>query len=99
MIHVARKRLHLVIITACWILVAVFAEFFILTNLDHDCKGELCTICLHIDIAQRLCEGLGRICIIAGLALVTLRSHALLELIIRRPAPPTLVRLKVKCSF
>jgi multidrug transporter EmrE-like cation transporter len=71
MVTVVKKRLtgrsprfSLIVLTACLALTAVFAEFFVFTHLDHDCIGENCSVCLQIEIAQSLLEGLGRIGII-----------------------------------
>jgi hypothetical protein len=57
-------RLPLIVLTACLALAAVSAEVFVFTHLDHDCIGEHCSVCLQIEIAQRVLEGLGRIGII-----------------------------------
>jgi hypothetical protein len=71
MVTVAKKRLPggnprlpLIVLTACLALAAVSAEFFVFTHLDHDCIGENCSVCLQIEIAQRVLEGLGHIGII-----------------------------------
>ena len=92
-------RLRFIVLTACLALAVVCAGIFVLTNLDHDCMGEHCAVCLQIEIAQNLLAGLGRIGIGALAAypilqlLVTLRSRLTIAI-----APHTLVALKVKYS-
>jgi hypothetical protein len=99
MVTGSQKRLPLMVITACLALAAVSAEVFVFTRLNHDCTGEHCPVCLQLEIAQNLLEGLGRIglfvlaaCFIP-LVLVTVRCRLSIAIV-----PPTLVGLKVKYS-
>ncbi|GHV27150.1 hypothetical protein AGMMS4952_08370 [Spirochaetia bacterium] len=59
------RRLPLIAMMAFLLPTAIFAESYVFTNLDHYCTGEHCPICLQIEIAKNLLEGLGRIGIIA----------------------------------
>jgi hypothetical protein len=70
-------------------------EFFIFVNLEHDCIGEHCSICLQIDVVQRLLECLAGVCVIAALAFY---MHSFFKLTAWRPAPRTPVALKVRCN-
>ncbi|MDR1216609.1 MAG: hypothetical protein LBK25_08005 [Treponema sp.] len=63
-----QKRFWLIVLTACLTVIAIFAEFFICTHLDHDCVGDACSICLQIEVAQHLLEKLGRLGAMALLA-------------------------------
>ncbi|MDR1073764.1 MAG: hypothetical protein LBL45_08840 [Treponema sp.] len=99
MAHLSRQRLCIVILTAYVALAVAFAEFFVFTNQEHDCLGAHCSICLQIEVAQRLLECLGGVCVIAALAL---HAHDLLKLTTRYPsplAPLTPVLLKVRFNF
>ncbi|GHV43092.1 hypothetical protein AGMMS49546_23710 [Spirochaetia bacterium] len=85
------------VLTACLALAAVSAGVFVFTNLDHDCIGEHCSVCLQIEIAQNLLEGLGCIglftfaaCLISQI-LVILKSRLCFSFV-----PQTLVGLKVQ---
>ncbi|GHU60175.1 hypothetical protein FACS189444_6740 [Spirochaetia bacterium] len=90
-------RLPLIILTACLTLSAVFAEGFVFTNRNHDCTGAHCPVCLQIEIAQNLLEGLGRFSSLALAAclipqiLVILKSRLCFSFV-----PQTLVGLKVQ---
>jgi hypothetical protein len=68
MVEFPRKRLLLIVLTACLALAALSAEIFVFTHLDHDCIGENCSVCLQIETAQSLLKGLGFVIIAASLA-------------------------------
>jgi hypothetical protein len=91
------KGLLLIVLTACLALAAVFAESFIFTHLDHDCIGEHCSVCLQIEIAQGLLEGLGRIGLLALAACliprILVNTKSRLSFVV---VPHTLVDLKIK---
>ena len=97
MVKFSQKRLPRIVLRACLALAAVSAEIFVLTNLDHDCTREHCPVCLQIDIAQNLLEGLGRIGLCAFAAclvpqiLVIIKSSLCFSVL-----PQTLVGLKVQ---
>jgi hypothetical protein len=81
-----------------WLSLAVIcAGVYIIEEQDHDCCGEGCSVCQQIEIAQRLIEALGRLCVSLLLAafLAGLASRVRL---FTRPcaAPATLVALKIK---
>lgn len=40
-----------VVLCACFILTACFSFVFIASYADHDCSGESCEICLHLEQA------------------------------------------------
>ncbi|GHT58015.1 hypothetical protein FACS1894109_11410 [Spirochaetia bacterium] len=91
------RRLPLIVLTVFLALSAVFAEGFVFTHLDHDCTGNYCSVCLQIETARNLLEGLGRI----GLfALAACLIPQILVIIKRRLSfsffPQTLVGLKVQ---
>ncbi|MDR1586253.1 MAG: hypothetical protein LBS57_02220 [Treponema sp.] len=88
------------ILTAWLALAVVFAGVFVFEDLDHECTGEHCGICLQIRIAIRLIEALGRIGVIvlvagsaAALAGVSAKGPAAFPLV-----PATPVSLKIKCN-
>jgi hypothetical protein len=91
------RRLPLIVLTACLALAAVFAESFVFTHLDHDCIGEHCSVCLQIEIAQSLLQGLGRIGLLALAAcLVPQIFKAIKSRLSFAVIPLTLVGLKIK---
>ncbi|MDR1315942.1 MAG: hypothetical protein LBK13_03620 [Spirochaetales bacterium] len=76
MFRFARKGLFIVFLV-CVMFFAVFAETFIADHFDHDCSGESCTVCLHIQTVQNLLKCLGLIILLvsgAGLVFRTIRS-------------------------
>ncbi|GHV92543.1 hypothetical protein AGMMS50268_30460 [Spirochaetia bacterium] len=91
------RRLPLIVLTVFLALSAVFAEGFVFTHLDHDCIGDHCSVCLQIEIAQNVLEGLGRIglcALAAGLItqiLVIIKNRLRFSFF-----PQTLVGLKVQ---
>nr|WP_312577986.1 hypothetical protein [Sedimentibacter sp.] len=48
------KKMSILAIIICISIIAVLflSEFFIITHIDHDCKGENCHTCLQIQSAQ-----------------------------------------------
>ncbi|GHV82950.1 hypothetical protein AGMMS50212_02900 [Spirochaetia bacterium] len=97
MVGFSQKRLTLIVLTACLALAAVFAESFVFTNLDHDCLGEHCSVCLQIEIAQNVLEGLGRIGLFALAACIILQILVIIKNRLRFSFfPQTLVGLKVQ---
>jgi hypothetical protein len=53
-------------------LAVAVAEFFDFANLELDCIGSHCSICLQAGLVQRLLECLVGVCIIAALYAQTL---------------------------
>jgi hypothetical protein len=97
MVKFSQKRLPLIVLTACLALSAVFAEGFVFTHLDHDCIGEHCSVCLQIEIAQSLLEGLGRIGILALAACLIPQIFVIIKnCLYYSIVPQTLISLKVK---
>jgi hypothetical protein len=91
-----QKRLQFALLTACLIFASLFAKDFVLVNLDHVHTGEQCSLCLQIEIVQKLLEGLGRVGLLAlvcGLVPqdLAVRNRSCLALV-----PQTLVELKTK---
>ena len=92
-----QKRLPLIVLTACLALAAASADVFVLTHLEHDCSGGPCAVCLQIEIAQSLLEGLGRIGLFAlALGLVPQIAVIIKGRLFCSIIPKTLISLKVK---
>ncbi|MDR0708799.1 MAG: hypothetical protein LBF77_01890 [Spirochaetaceae bacterium] len=88
------------VLTAWLALTVVFAGVFVFEELEHECTGEHCCICLQIEIAIRLIEAFGRIGIII---LVAGSTAAFAGIFVKTPAvfpfvPATPVSLKIKCN-
>ncbi|MDR0452835.1 MAG: hypothetical protein LBH15_07305 [Treponema sp.] len=89
-------------ILAGWLALAVvFAGVFVVEELDHECTGEHCSICLQIEIAIRLIEAFGRIGVAAlaagfaaGLAGASGKVPAPFRLV---PATPVSLKIKFNC--
>jgi hypothetical protein len=96
MAKLRQKRLLLALLTACLVFAAVFSEGFVLANLNHVHTGEHCSLCLQIEIAQKLLEGLGRIGLFALAACLAPESSVLKNLLCFSFAPQTLVAQKIK---
>jgi hypothetical protein len=100
MVGFSRKRLLLIVITACVALAAVFAQAFVFTHLEHDCVGEDCPVCLQIETALSLLKGLGLLGAIAFAGVASVCSKIIggkaNSLYIGLMTPVT---LKVKLSF
>jgi hypothetical protein len=85
-----------------WLALAVaFAGVFVVEELDHECTGEHCCICLQMEIAIRLIEAFGRIGIgafaagfAAGLAGLSNKVPACFRFV---PATPVSLRIKFNC--
>jgi hypothetical protein len=98
MTNIPQKKICLVVFMALLALAAVSAEAFVFAALDHDHIGEHCQVCLHIQIAGRLLECLGRI----GAVVLLAGFPALLAAsLVKRSAPfshvPfTLIALKIQ---
>jgi hypothetical protein len=60
MVMLPQKRLSLIILAACLAFAAVFAGGIVLANLGHAHPGEPCSVCLQLEAAHILLEGLGR---------------------------------------
>lgn len=96
MVMSPQKRLSLIVLAACLVFAAVFAEDFVIANLCHAHPGEPCSVCLQLETAHSLLEGLGR----AGLLFLAFRPAPRVFAAKRRlccvPATQTLVGLKIK---
>jgi hypothetical protein len=79
-----------------WLALAIiFAGVFVIEELDHDCTGEDCHICLQIEIAQRLLEAFGRV----GVSILFAGFIAYTKAFIKLPVffdPITPITLKIK---
>jgi hypothetical protein len=96
MVMLPHKRLVSILLAACLAVAAVFAEGFVLANLDHDHGGGPCPVCLQLEAARILFEGLGRaglfspaLCFVPGISVAKNRLCFSLAL-------QTLVGLKIK---
>jgi hypothetical protein len=92
-----KKRAPLILLTAIILCGAViFSGYFIISEIDHDCCGEDCPVCLQIEIAHRALEAFVRACPAFLLAVVivqvTTRPHSSIFF------PATLITLKIKLS-
>jgi hypothetical protein len=96
MANLRQKRLLLALLTACLVFAALFSEGFVLANLNHVHVGEHCSLCLQIEIVQKLLEGLGRAGLFALVACLVPESSALKNRLCFSFAPQTLVALKTK---
>jgi hypothetical protein len=86
------------ILTAWLALAVVFTGVFVFEELEHECTGEHCCICLQIEIAIRLIEAFGRIgviALVAGSAAVLAGVSAKAPTVFP-PVPATPVSLKIK---
>jgi hypothetical protein len=96
MANLSQKRLLLALLTACLVFAALFSQGFVLTNLNHVHTEEHCSLCLQIEIAQKLLEGLGRIGLLVLAACLVPESSALRSRLWLSVASQTLVALKIK---
>jgi hypothetical protein len=96
MANLRQKRLLLALLTACLASAALLSEGFVLANLNHAHTGEHCSLCLQIEAAQKLLEGLGRAGLFALAACFALESSALKNRLCFSFAPQTPVSLKTK---
>ena len=92
------RRLPLVVLAACLVFAAVFAEGFVLANLDHAHAGGPCSVCLQLEAARFLLEGLGRIGLCALAFSLVLRVSAARNRLCFSPVPQTLVGLNIKSN-
>ncbi|MDR1909748.1 MAG: hypothetical protein LBQ35_07535 [Spirochaetaceae bacterium] len=91
-----RRRPFLLAFTASLALTAVSTEAFITAHQHHDCSGEDCLICLQIETARHLLDGLVRaVAALMGFYALTVRVIVKAPVFLG-PAPPTPVSLKVK---
>ena len=96
MVMLPQKRLPLVLVAGCLVLAATGAEGFVLANLDHAHAGEPCSVCLQVEAARVLLEGLGRVCLCALTFRLVLRVSAVKNRLCSFSAPQTLVALNIK---
>jgi hypothetical protein len=96
MVGIPHKKLPLVVLTACLAFAALFAESFVLANIDHAHTGEHCSLCLHIRTAQNLLEGLGRAALFALAACLAPQLSTAKKCFCFSADPQTLVELKIK---
>jgi hypothetical protein len=96
MSKVPRKR---VVFAICLILAILFTGTFAFTHLDHDCAGEDCTVCLHIEAARNVLKGL----VLAGFVALFIslegRQKTGAPSVFFRTLSPSLVALKVQFAF
>jgi hypothetical protein len=79
MAGVSKKRLALIVLAACVALAAVFSEAFVFSHIDHDCIGEDCPVCLQIETALNLLEGLGLLSAITLFCVLKLYSRFVIK--------------------
>jgi hypothetical protein len=91
-----QKRLLSVGLAACLTFAAVFAEGFVLVNLGHDHGGKPCPVCLQLEAARILLEGLGRAGLFSLAFCFVLRVSAAQNRLCCSLALQTLVGLKIK---
>jgi hypothetical protein len=97
MVGLSQKRALLVVLAVCLAFAAVFAGDFVLANLGHAHPGEPCSVCLQLEAAHHLLEGLGR----AGLFLLACRLAPQAAAAVKNSlcffvVPQTLVGLNIK---
>jgi putative copper export protein len=96
MVALPAKRLPLIVLTACVAFAAVFAEGFVLANLGHGHAGEACSVCLQLEAAHNLLEGLGRGGLFVPAFCLVQRASAVKKHRRFPVLPQTLVALKTK---
>jgi hypothetical protein len=69
---------------------------FVLANLNHAHTGEECSLCLQIEIVQKLLEGPGRAGLFALAACLVPESSVAKNHLFLSVVPQTLVALKTK---
>jgi hypothetical protein len=101
MANLPQKKLSLVVFMAYLIFTAFFAEYFIVTQSNHEHDHEddgCCSICHEIKIFQALLEGFGRVGVIvlaAGFILYTKEAVKKPEFILNAVTP---IALKVRIN-
>jgi hypothetical protein len=98
MAKIWQKKFFLVLLTACLVFASVFAKDFVLANLNHVHTGEHCSLCLQIEIAQKLLEGLGRIGLFVLAACLIPESSAVKNRLFFFAVPQSLVAQKIKSN-
>jgi hypothetical protein len=96
MTKLRQKRFSLALLTACLVFAAVFSQGFVLANLNHVHTGEQCSVCLQMEIAQKLLEGLARAGLLALAFCLVPQSSAVKNRLFFFVVPQTLVALKIK---
>jgi hypothetical protein len=96
MAKLRQNGFSLALLTACLVFVSVFSQGFILANLNHVHAGEHCSVCLQMEIAQKLLEGLGRVGLFALVFCLAPQSSAVKNRLFLFVVPRTLVALKIK---
>jgi hypothetical protein len=90
-----QKRLPFALLTACLIFASVSSKGFVLVNFDHVHTGEQCSLCMQIEIAQKLLEG-PRACLPVFVCGLVLPGPAVRNPSCPSVVPQTLVGLKTK---
>jgi hypothetical protein len=91
------SRLSFLVLTACLAIAVVSADVFVFTHLDHDCNGEHCAVCLQIQIAQNMLEGLGRAGVMGTVAFffaATVKTVKSASSFYARSTSPILIKVK-----
>ncbi|GHT49448.1 hypothetical protein FACS1894102_4140 [Spirochaetia bacterium] len=57
MLKLLQKKFSIIILTTPLVLAAIFTVIFVSTDIDHDCIGERCPVCLQIETAQKMLDG------------------------------------------
>jgi uncharacterized protein YqhQ len=96
MANLRQKRLLLALLTACLVFVSVFSQGFVFANLNHVHVGEQCSVCLQMEIVQKLLEGLERVGLFALFFCLIPQSSTVKNPLVFFLVPQTLVALKIK---
>jgi hypothetical protein len=91
------KKLLLVILALCFAFIALEAESFVLSRLDHGHSGDECSTCRQIEIVQNVLKGLNAALIaafFAGLVLVADHIKKIMCPYIVCPASPVALNVK-----
>ena len=58
-IDLRRTALVVILLSALLFSVLVFSSFFVACESIHDCSGEHCPICIHMDLCEGLLKNVG----------------------------------------
>jgi hypothetical protein len=96
---VLRGRFFVIAFALCVIFTLLFAASFESAHLDHDCCGEGCPVCLHIEVARNILKSLALACVVAVFAGLAKREKTLVNFISAYIFSPNPVLLKVKLTI
>ena len=94
-----KNRLIAGLLVMTVLFVMLSSVIYIAVESDHDCSGEDCTICYHINICANTLKSVGLIAAAAAQVVLTgIFAMSLLSFRKRSAVHATLVSLKVKLS-